>query len=117
MSDPSNAELLRAIQEQGQAFRDHADDDHRFQSDQGKVNTNSAIFQAETEGKLAKLDEMPTKTEIELIVVAAMGNVLKSKGKAFYAGLLIVAGIVGALVVIGGGMKAALAFIGIHLVR
>jgi hypothetical protein len=112
MTDPTNAELLKAIERQGQAFKDHAKEDHDFQKESRKLDTEQAIFRAETEGKLAKLDQMPTTNEVAAIVEEALGNIFKSKGKTAYAGLLIVAGVVGALVVIGGGLKSLLAWIG-----
>lgn len=53
-----------------------------------------------------------TKDDIGETVVAAIEGYFKTKGKTAYAGLLIAAGIVGALVVIGGGLKSLLAWIG-----
>lgn len=117
MPNPTNAELLSAIKAQGQAFKDHAKEDHDFQRESRKLDTEAAIFRAETEGKLAKLDNIPTKEEIAAIVEQAMGSILKSKGKTAYAGLLIIAGVIGALVVIGGGLKTVLVWLGFGYLR
>jgi hypothetical protein len=117
MTDPTNAQLLKAIEAQGQAFKDHADEDHRFQEHQGKVNNEFLLFKAETEGKLSKLDDIPTREELPDLIEKAMASALKSKGKTFYAGFLILVGIVGGLVVIGGGAKALLGWIGFSYLK
>lgn len=95
-----------------QEFTAHAKDEATFKEETKRFNGEMAIFKAETEGKLSKLDSMPTTDEISDIVVTAIEGYFRQKGKKAYAGLLILAGIVGALAIIGGGFKAMLGWIG-----
>lgn len=111
MSDthPSNRELA-------EAFDKHAKEDKSFQDESRRVNVEMGTFKTQTEDSLAaihkRLGEIPDSQQTATIVEDVMGNLIKSKGKTAYTGLLIVAGIVGALVVIGGGAKALLGWIG-----
>lgn len=105
MINPTNADIIHKF-----------DEYEEFQDDTRKVHAEQLIFKAETEGHLAeitkKMDLFATKEDIATIVEQVIAKILKDSGKRGYAGLLVVAGIVGALVVIGGGLKTALAWIG-----
>ena len=57
-----------------------------------------------------------TKADIERIVVEAIEGYFKQKSKSAYTGLLIIAGIFGALAIIGGGFKAFLAWLGFNYI-
>lgn len=73
-----------------------------------------AIFQKEM---AVWKETVATKEDIQHIVETAITNFFKSEGKRAYAGLLVVAGVVGALVVIGGGLKSLLAWIGFQYLK
>lgn len=92
-----------------------------FQQKQEAFNGEVIIFKAETEGSLAsihqRLGTMATKEDTALIVEQVIRDIIKESGKRGYAGLLIAAGIIGALVVIGGGAKALLGWIGFNYIR
>lgn len=56
---------------------------------------------------------LPKKQDIEDVLFSVTKRVLKTS----YGGLLIVAGIVGALIVIGGGFKTLLGWVGFSLYK
>lgn len=96
---PTNADLRKS-------FEIHTHEDAAFQK---------AILLKHKEMTL-RMDELPTKDEVAEIVEEVFRKILMEGGKKGYAGLLIIAGIVGALVVIGGGAKALLGWIGFQFI-
>lgn len=61
--------------------------------------------------------DLPTKEEIAGIVKSTMKDVLFETGKGTKAIILTTAVIIGALVVIGGGLKALLGWIGFNYIK
>lgn len=91
-NNPSNQDILEHID---RAIGDHARDDKDFQRE---INT--------------RMKSLATKEEIGAVVALGIEAYFKTKGKTAYAGLLIIASIITALVVIGGGAKALLGWFG-----
>lgn len=61
----------------------------------------------------SQVSMLPTKEDIEEIMFTVVKRALKSS----YGGLLVIAAIIGALAIIGGGAKALLGFIGIGIIK
>ncbi len=121
MNEPTNADLKKTIETQGKQLEEHAKSDAAFQDNTANFEREMGLFQAETEGTLAelhgKIDNLATKDDLEDLVEKIIQKIIQKVGKRSYAGLLIAAGIVGALVVIGGGAKSLLGWLGFNILR
>lgn len=74
-----------------------------------------------TDKRLASIEkqliDVPTKTDVADIVRETMIDVLFTAGKGTKTVLLTAATIIGALAVIGGGLKWILALVGFHYLK
>lgn len=76
-------------------------DDRRFKEQQNAL-----------EKQQSALEKLPTHKDIEKIVTSAMIEFFKSKGKYTFYTITTIAVLIGALGVIGGGLKYLLALLG-----
>ena len=108
-SEPTNTDIL-------DAFHEHAEEDHAFQTEQRKTNVDMALFRAETEGTLAKLEHVPTAEDVRAIFAEELGNFFKGTGSRTKAILVGTAVVIGALTVIFGGFKIILGWLGFNYI-
>lgn len=101
-TNPTNADLK-------DLFDKHAIDDRAFQDNQDKVNEEAADSRVAIH---KRLNEIPTKAETAEIVEAVIRDLLLSKGKIVYKGIIGASILIGALIVIFGGFKTVLGWLG-----
>lgn len=99
---PTNAELK-------ESFEAHARADHAFQTMQTEVNETAEKSRISIH---KKLNELPTHEETARIVEKVIRDLLLSKGKMVYQGIIVTSILIGALVVIFGGFKTVLGWLG-----
>lgn len=99
-TNPSNAELLKA-------FHTHAAEDKAFQ------DTTTEIHKAMN----ARMDTLATKEDVRSIFAQELRNFFKITGLNTKTIIITTATIIGALVVIGGGLKTVLGWIGFSLMK
>lgn len=104
---PSNLDLKHA-------FEAHAGEDAKFQQEQKLVNDN---VQTSLTAIHEKLKEQPTKTETADIVERVIRDLLLSNGKLGFRFVIGLSLFIGALVVIFGGLKTVLGWIGFTLIK
>lgn len=113
-TEPTNAELK-------ETFESHAIKDEQFQADQTQVNkhtTKSLESLHKRVGEMHfKVCEIPTKEDTSKIVEEAIRKLLLSKGRQLYSFTLAFSLLIGALVVILGGFKTVLGWIGFSMVK
>lgn len=112
--EPTNADLKKV-------FDAHTSDDREFQKETRAFNGEMAEFKAEVEGSLAaiheKLGQINTKDE----EAEMMGNVIRqfllSNGKTAFHGIVALSILIGAIVVILGGAKSILIWLGFAYIK
>lgn len=113
MVEPTNAELK-------QSFDDHVKEDGRFQDETRIFNGEMALFKAETEGSLSALHErlkqIPTREEGKKDIEEVFGQIIQNKGKLAFQLTLSAAALIAAIIVILGGFKTALGWIGFSMI-
>lgn len=106
---PSNQDLAGM-------FERHANEDKDFQNEQRIANIEVATFKAETEGSLSEihkqLKEIPNNVQTAEIVEDVITRLLLKKGKFAFHFIVGSSVLIGSLVVIFGGLKTVLAWIG-----
>lgn len=106
---PTNLDLQHA-------FEAHALDDAKFQTETKAFNGEMAAFKAETEGSLAaiheKLAAIPTREEQAQIVTDVIRQLLLKNGRMAFNLTVGASILIGALVVILGGAKSILGWLG-----
>ncbi len=107
MDNPSNADLKRS-------FDGHAREDGIFQEAQRETN-------ATVEKSLAAIHErlghLPTRDEEAQIISEVLGQMFVRNGKLAFHGIVSLSVLVGAVIIIFGGLKTALAWLGFSYIN
>lgn len=98
--NPSNADLLTA-------FKTHAEEDAKFQSETTEVHKTMN----------ARMDTLATKEDVRTIFAQELRSFFKVTGLNTKTFIITAAAIVGSLVVIGGGLKTFLAWLGFSMIK
>lgn len=101
-SEPTNADLK-------ELFDKHAKDDFEFQ--QMQIETNSSAEQSRISIH-KRLNDLPSHDETAKIVEDVIKKLIFKQGKFVYTGIIGASILIGALVVIFGGFKTVLAWLG-----
>lgn len=97
LENPSNQDILNS-------FQHHADEDAKFQGETNEVH--KAI--------IARMDTFATKEDVREIFSQELQNFFKVGFLRSKTTVITVATIIGALVVIFGGLKTFLSWVGFH---
>lgn len=118
--EPTNSDLLVVIEKQNSAFLAHAHQDEDVAEKQQAVNADQHKVNLSVEKSLAELhkwkETVATKQDVKEIFEEALRNFFKMTGLNAKTIILTTATIVGALVVIGGGAKAILGWLGFTMI-
>ena len=98
--NPSNADLL-------DAFTKHVKEDAKFQNDTTDIHKSMN----------ARMDTLATKDDVRSIFAQELRNFFKITGLNTKTVIITTATIIGALVVIGGGLKTVLGWLGFTLMK
>ncbi len=112
--EPTNADLMKAMEIQNEILQAHTREDHDVALKQQKVNKVQEDVNKTVEASLASLHKWKgeLKDEIREVFADELKNFFKVTGintKTFIVGAAV---IIGSLAVIGGGLKWVLGFIG-----
>lgn len=99
-ANPSNGELLTVLHK-------HFEEDARFQTDTTKIH----------ESMNARMDTLATKEDVRSIFAQELRNFFKISGMNTKTFIVTTATIIGALVVIFGGLKAVLGWFGFGIIK
>jgi hypothetical protein len=102
-------------------FEKHAHEDQDFQNEQRRANGETATFKAETEGSLSelhkKIADIPNNEQTAQIVEDVIKRLLLKNGKYTFHFIVGSSVLIGSLVVIFGGLKTVLAWIGFSYMK
>lgn len=97
MNNPTNQDIL-------DSFKHHTDEDLKFQGEPNEIH----------KAMMARMDTLVTKDDVREVFAEELKNFFRIGGMRSKTVIITTATLIGALVVIFGGLKSLLAWLGFH---